>query len=199
MADTRNQSETAARGGPGLARQERGIQRSDPAFGSWGSPFEWMNRMSQEMDHAFDRLSRDLGFHRGSWVERRPFGLTSGQDIWSPRIEAFHKGDRFIVRAELPGLKKEDVNVELTEDALTIRGERKEERQEEREGYYHSESEYGQFYRTVPLPEGVISESAKASFRDGILEINIQAAPHEANRGRRLEISDASQAETQKK
>jgi HSP20 family protein len=102
------------------------------------------------------------------------------------------------VRAELPGLKKDDIQVELKEDVITIQGSRKEEHEEEREGYYHSEREYGQFYRTIPLPEGVISESAQASFKDGVLEITMQAPPAEATRGRRVEIKDAA-TETQKK
>jgi len=95
-------------------------------------------------------------------------------------------------------LKKDDIDVELTDDALTIRGERHDEHQEEREGYYHSEREYGQFHRTIQLPEGVIGESANASFRDGVLEVTMQAAPSEANRGRKLEIKEGSQHEPRK-
>ena len=113
--------------------------------------------------------------------------------MWFPRVEAIQKEDRFLVRADLPGLKKEDINVELTEDAITIHGERREERQDEREGYWRSEREYGEFHRTIPLPEGVISESAEATFRDGVLEITMQCAPEEANRGRRIDIRDASE------
>ena len=114
--------------------------------------------------------------------------------LWTPRIEAMQKGDQFVIRAELPGLKKEDVQIDLGENALTIRGERREEHQEERQGYFHSEREYGQFHRTVPLPEGVIAETAQASFRNGVLEITMQAPPAEASRGRRLEITDESQS-----
>jgi HSP20 family protein len=112
--------------------------------------------------------------------------------LWAPRIEAFQKNDQYIVRADLPGLKKDEVQVELTDEALTIRGERREQKEEEREGYYHSEREYGQFYRSIPLPEGVITESAKASFNNGVLEISMQAPPAET-RSRRLEIQEASE------
>jgi HSP20 family protein len=76
--------------------------------------------------------------------------------------------------------------------SLTIRGQRREQHEEEREGYFHSERQYGEFYRAVPLPEGAIGESAKATFRDGVLEVTMQAAPSETRRGRRLEIQDAS-------
>jgi HSP20 family protein len=73
--------------------------------------------------------------------------LTSGgRDLsWMPRIETVQRGDQYIVRAELPGLKKDDVQVDLGENTLTIRGERREEHEEERQGYFHSEREYGQF------------------------------------------------------
>jgi HSP20 family protein len=89
-------------------------------------------------------------------------------------------------------LKKEDVHVEVTDDAVTLEGERRSEQTEEREGYHHSEVSYGQFYRTIPLPQGTIAETAKATFKDGVLEITMQAAPAVANRGRRIEITDAN-------
>jgi HSP20 family protein len=172
-----------------LSRQNegRGMRRWDPAFGGITSPFELMDRMTQEMDRWFDRLTGSSGFPRALGLSRTPL---AGRRLesWIPRIEAGQKGDQFVVRADLPGLKKEDVDVEVTDEAITIRGERRDEQQEEREGYWRSEREYGQFFRTIPLPEGAIAENANASFRDGVLEITMPCAPSEANRGRRLEI-----------
>jgi HSP20 family protein len=175
-------------------REGQAMRRWDPTF---ASPFELMDRMSEEMDRWFDRATRNIGFPRTAGSHGL-FGSHTREGMWFPRIEAFQKGDAFIVRADLPGLTKEDLEVDLRDDAVTIRGERRDERQEQREGYWRSEREYGQFHRTIPLPEGVIAESAKATFRDGVLEISMQAAPAEANRGRRLEIKDGS-ADTQKK
>jgi HSP20 family protein len=194
MADTRTkQSDTTRESGrgQGLAHRERerqGMQRWEPQ--RFGGPFELFDRISDEMDRTFGRVFRDIGFPSGVFSSRR--AARGDQGIWTPRIEAFQQGDKFIVRAELPGLKKDDVQVELTDQALTLRGERRSEQQEEREGVYVTEREYGEFYRVIPLPEGVISESAQATFRDGLLEITLQAPPAEANRGRRLEIEDAS-------
>ncbi len=191
MAETKtNQSEKSHQALAPRERESRGeVQRWGP---SSGDPFEFMSRMSEEMDRTFDRLWRDFGLQRRrSWLPQGLVGRRSRQDIWAPTIEAFQKGDKFVVRAELPGLKKDDVDVQLTDDALTIRGERREEREEEREGYFHSERAYGQFYRVIPLPEGVIGESAEASFRDGVLDVTMQAAPAET-RGRKLEIEDTS-------
>jgi HSP20 family protein len=95
-----------------------------------------------------------------------------------------------VLRADLPGLAKEDVEVEVNEDSVTIRGERRHEREEEREGVYRSERSYGSFSRVVPLPEGTITDSAKATFRDGVLEVVMQAPGREVKRGRRIEIGE---------
>jgi HSP20 family protein len=177
-----------------LARQEpgRGVRRWDPGYGAFANPFELMNRMSEEMDRWFDDLTRGAGFARPF---RSPAGLRRGgfgAEAWVPRVEAGQRGDTFVVKADLPGLKKEDVEVDLTDDAITIRGERRDEHQEEREGYWRSEREYGHFQRTIPLPEGVIGESAEATFRDGVLEVTVKAPPAEASRGRRLEIREGA-------
>jgi HSP20 family molecular chaperone IbpA len=130
-----------------------------------------------------------------------PFGLTtrnawpfqSGRhgtsSLWTPQIETFQRGNEFVVHADLPGLKKDDVKLDITDDSITIEGERREEH-EDREGYYRSERSYGSFHRVVPLPEGAITDSAKARFNNGVLEIVVQAPPREVSRGRRLEIAD---------
>lgn len=201
MADTKaEQAQGRRQSGQGLAPRERdtrGMRRWESGSATFGSPFELMDRMGEEMDRWWGRMFGDVGFPRRS-MRSGGFGSPAAQGLWAPRIEAFQKGDRFIVRAELPGMKKDDVQVELTDEALTIHGERREEHEEEREGYYHSERQYGQFQRTVPLPEGVITESANASFRDGVLEVTMQAPPSEANRGRKLEIKDAAAGDMKK-
>jgi len=195
MAETKtNRSESSKEGSQGLARQERdrgGLQRRDS--GNWpASPFDLFDRMAEEMDRTVDRMFRNFGGTRSSWLAR-PFRSRGGEGLWSPRIETFQQGDRFIVRADLPGLKKDDVQVDVTDEAVTLRGERREEHEENREGYYRSEREYGQFHRTIPVPEGAITESAKATFNHGVLEISMQAPPAET-RGRRLEITEASES-----
>jgi HSP20 family protein len=167
-------------------RGEQGMRRPD-LFTL--SPFEFMRRMNEEMDRIFG----DFGFsRRTSMRQPGPGSALASQTIWAPRIEAFQQGDKFIVRAELPGLKKDDVEVNLTDDAITIQGQRQQEHREEREGFYHSERSYGSFYREIPLPDGAIADSADASFADGVLEVRVQAPPHEVSRGRKLEISEGT-------
>jgi HSP20 family protein len=188
MAQTRTETKrTEQETERAMTRQNegRGLRRWDPGLAS--NPFELMDRMSQEMDRWFERFIGGGAMPRGLGLWRTP---TTGRrmEAWFPRIEAGQKGDQFIVRADLPGLRKEDVDVEVTSDAITIRGERREEQQEEREGYWRSEREYGQFYRTIPVPEGAMADNANATFKDGVLEITMPCPPSEANRGRRLEI-----------
>jgi HSP20 family protein len=164
----------------GLARREStgGLSRST-------SPFSMMNRFADEMDRLFD----NFGFGRG-WLSSQGFGRgfgEMGQGMWSPQIEAFERKGEFIVRADLPGLNKDNVKVDITDDTLTIQGERKQEHEENREGYHRSERSYGSFCRTIPLPEGANTDEAKASFRDGVLEISMPA-PQREERRRQIEI-----------
>ena len=125
-----------------------------------------------------DRYFEDFGFG--------PSAI--GQAAWSPQIDVFQRGNDLVVRADLPGIKKEDVRVDISDNLLTIQGERKQEREEEHDGWYRNERSYGSFVRTIPLPEGTIADSAKATFNNGVLEIVLQAPPKEVGRGRRLEI-----------
>lgn len=111
-------------------------------------------------------------------------------EAWAPDVEVSQKNNELTITADLPGLKKDEVTVDINDDAVTIQGERQRQHREEREGYYHSERIYGSFYRVVPLPDGAISKQAKARFRDGVLEITIPAPP--ASSGRRLEITEES-------
>jgi HSP20 family protein len=133
-----------------------------------------------------DRLFEDFGFGRRL---ARPFAREASSQMWAPQVEVFQKNNELTIRADLPGLKREDITVEITDDDLCIQGDRKHEREEEREGYYRSERGYGSFCRVIPLPEGAIADQAKASFKDGVLEITMPAPP--ASKGRRLEISEA--------
>ena len=170
--------------------RQSGMTRREPPMPSlWASPFNLMNRFAEEMEHLFE----NFGMGRGRLMPNLRGGLwpqgwgEMGQAIWSPQIEVFEQKGQFIVRADLPGLNKEDVKIDITDDALTIQGERRQEHEESREGYYRSERGYGSFYRSIPLPEGVKADEAKANFRDGVLEITMPA-PQREQRRRQIEI-----------
>ena len=157
------------RGGTGISRRgEREL---------WTNPFSLMRRLSDEMDRAF---ASSLGLP--TW------GRSVEQAMWVPPVEVFERDNNLVVRAELPGMKKDDVKVEVTDDGLVIQGERKREHEEKREGYYRSERSYGQFFRAVPLPEGVDPEKAKAEFKDGVLQVEIPLPPSAQRKHREIPI-----------
>ncbi len=93
-----------------------------------------------------------------------------------------------MVQADLPGLNKDDIHVEVRDDAITIEGERRKEHEEHCEGYYRSERSYGSFLRTVPLPEGIEADKAEANFHDGVLEVSMPMPRQEERRRRQVEI-----------
>ena len=180
----------------GTTREERGIERSSSADRSSAAlasrsanPFNMLERFADEMDRVFE----NFGF--GGLRSRQSgsgFGLWSGGDMWTPELEIFHRNSELVIRADLPGLTKEDVKVDVSENQVTIEGERQRHHEEEREGLYRSERSYGKFYRTIPLPEGVIADQAKATFKNGVLEVTMPAPPESTRRGRRLEISEGA-------
>ena len=149
-----------------------------------------MRRFSEEMDQLFGDVFADFGTARRRLAPRGGHGFGFPQAQWAPPIEVLERDDRLVVRAELPGLSKDDVKVEVTDDLLTIAGERREEREETREGYRHSERRYGRFSRSVPLPEGVSPEDVRCTFQNGVLEITMPA-PQRVERSRRIEIQGA--------
>lgn len=175
----------------GIARRER---LSD--LGTV-SPFSVMRRFSEEME----RLFGDFGLGRGlASGFGREFGrLADLEDsMWLPQVEAFEREGQFIVRADLPGLTKDDINVDITEDAIKIRGERRQEKEENEEGFYRSERSYGSFYREIPLPGGAKAEEASATFSNGVLEINMPAPARQPG-SRRIQIGEGAEPEQRPK
>jgi len=138
--------------------------------------FPLLRRLSRDIDTFFDRFGLD-----------RPITL-SAEFAWTPDLEVLEKGNEFIVKADVPGMKREDIKVELTDNELTISGERKMEKEEKEKGFYRTERSYGSFFRTITLPEGVKTKDAKAVVKDGVLEIKMPMAKIEETK-RRLEIA----------
>jgi HSP20 family protein len=170
------------------ARRSTDLQRRSwaPNVGSLGlSPFSLVRRMMEDMD-----LMLDLGPTRtlGTTLAR-----TLPAAVWAPAIEMFQRDGQLVVRADLPGMSPDDVRIEVTDDTLTIEGERRSEVEIEDEDYYRSERTYGRFSRVIALPDGVDADNAQARFENGVLEVTIPLA-EEASRGRRLEIQGGAGA-----
>ena len=153
-----------------------------------------MRRISDEMDRLFENfgMGRSLfsGQEQGNWGEGEPVGQNA-PSMWSPHIEVCERNGKLLIQADLPGIKRDDINVRVEQDAIILQGQRNQEQTTNQSGYYRSERSYGSFYRTIPLPEGANTESATASFRDGVLEIELDA-PRQQLRGRMLEIRDSA-------
>jgi HSP20 family protein len=179
--------------GPGQTR-DIAPRTSAPPPTSPIAPFAIMRRFARDMDHLFEEFGLESGLHmprflsRGRELLRRETGFIPAE--WSPRVDVVEVKGQFVVRADLPGLSKDDVKVEINDDVITIQGERKQEKKEEREGYCYSECSYGSFYRAIPLPEGADASKATAEFRKGVLEVIVPAPACPEPKARRLEVRE---------
>jgi len=136
-------------------------------------PIDLLRRLSSEMEYM-------LGGFGGGQPASGPRTST-----WLPALEVFERDSHLVVRAELPGMRKEDVRVDLEGDSIVIEGERRREHEGKEAELYRSERSYGQFYRRITLPEECDAERAKAKFQDGILEITV---PMSEKRNQRRQI-----------
>ncbi len=141
-------------------------------------------RTLEDFHREFDRLFEE--FFRGFGLSRPAFDWPMGEFAPSVRVEEDDKEIR--VTAELPGVEEKDVNVQLSDNALTISGEKKEEREEKGKRVYHSERCYGMFRRVIPLPVEVDEEKAEASFKNGVLTVRLPKAEAEEGRRKRIEV-----------
>ena len=127
----------------------------------WCGPFRNVNDIQGEMNRLFDSL---FG---------RPATVLAGERMWAPLADTYETKDDLFVTLELPGIREKDVNVSITGDMLTVKGDRRFERDVTDEGYYRLERVYGKFERSIPLPIPVQVDKVKATYRDGVLEIRL--------------------------
>jgi HSP20 family protein len=153
-------------------------------------PFALMRQMTSEFDRWFGEPARP--FFRWPSLRRRAISEVG----WYPEIDVFERDNRLVTKIDLPGMKKEDVKVEVTDGQLAISGERKSEAEEKGEEFYRCEREYGSFYRSVPLPEGAKLEDVKATFADGVLEVSVPLPSRPEAKMRKVEIQDSAKGKT---
>jgi HSP20 family protein len=125
-------------------------------------------------------------------LARRP-RVQQGTEVteWAPAIDVVTEDGNLVVRAELPGVKQEDVDITLHNNVLTISGERKAEQEEERGGYYVRERRYGSFSRSLTVPEGVDESKIHARYNNGVLEVTVEGAA-EVQEPKRIQIEGSS-------
>jgi len=143
------------------SKKDSALQKSEATHARSMSPFE-------EMDRWMDQLSRGL-FHPSRWDWPTMPQLRTGM----PKVDVVERDNEVLIRAEVPGVKKEDLEVSMTDNTVTIKGHTSHEEKEEKGDYYRHEISKGSFSRTVALPGDVDNDKAKTKFKDGVLEVTV--------------------------
>jgi len=126
-------------------------------------PFQELDRMRRDMDRLWDSFFEDRPMvRRGDWMGE-----------WMPSLDLSETKNEFVVKAEVPGMTPKDIDISLSEGILTIRGEKKQEKEEKEENYHFVERSYGSFSRSIRLPGEVHSDKIKAAYKDGILRVTL--------------------------
>ena len=136
----------------------------------WQPRSEWMD-LPRDLERFFSDFGLDL------W---------KSDTIWQPAVDIVETKDSFEVKAELPGMKKDDIKIEFEDGVLTLTGERKSEKEDKDKNFYRMERRYGKFQRCFALPKNVKVEEIKASYKDGVLTVNIPKA--EEAKAKEIEI-----------
>jgi HSP20 family protein len=113
---------------------------------------------------------------------------------WMPQMEVLQRGDQLVVRADLPGLTPDDVQIEIEDGVLTVSGERRQSFEDRQDGFYRTERSYGAFSRSIALPDGVNEEQVQARFEHGVLEITAPLPQQPVSRSRRVQVQSGSGA-----
>jgi HSP20 family protein len=142
-------------------KETRSVAPWRPFMGITG----WERDMDRMLDDFFGRRTRPW------WPER--WFRADDMEVKPPIVDVFEEKDDIVVKAELPGMEKDNIEVNLTAHTLTIKGEKKKEDEIKEENYYRAERSYGSFLRTLDLPKDVRADKVKASFKNGILEIRM--------------------------
>jgi HSP20 family protein len=138
-------------------------------------PMRELNSLQAEMNRLFNT------------VFDSPAAGDGGMRRWVPAMDLVETGDAFVLRADLPGMRQEDVKLEIEDGVLTVSGERKAEHQAGEEGFYRLERAFGTFSRSLTLPKGIDADAVSATFDNGVLEVRVPKP--EASRPRRIEIA----------
>ena len=156
-------------------------QESKKEIAPWRRPFRGLTAWEGDFERMMeDFFGRRLTGPSGWWP--RGFGAAA------PAIDVYEEKDEVVAKAELPGLEKNDIEVNVIDHQLTIKGEKKEEQETKEKNFYRAERAYGAFFRTVELPADVESDRAKASFKNGVLEIHIPKTEEARKKSKQVRI-----------
>jgi len=142
-------------------------------------PFTEIETIRQQLDKAFDQraVTRD-----------------NSETAWMPALELVDAGDNFVLKAQLPGIDPNDIDVQVTPEAISISGERRYENTEEKLGYVRSEFRYGKFHRVLPLPAHIQNDSVQAEYKDGILTLTLPKVTEARNKVVKINLAEIAGA-----
>jgi HSP20 family protein len=152
---------------------------------------EWhpLSDLRREVDHLFDEFTSSLPFGRRKFDPESFRLFPRFHDAAVPAVDVVEEDRRFEITAELPGLTEKDIEVSMSDHSLTIKGEKKQEKEEKKKDFYLSERYYGAFRRSFSLPEGVDSRKIDATFKDGILRISLPKTAASQKKERKIAIT----------
>jgi len=151
------------------------------ALARWNPAGDLM-QMREEMDRLFNQFTRRGDGEEGTWI----------RGMWAPSVDIYENEDAFVLKAELPGFTKDDVQIELHNNRLTLRGERKQETEAKEDQYHRRERAYGRFERSFLLPTMIDADKVTATFKDGVLELRLPKS--EAAKPKRIAIHEGEGA-----
>ncbi len=160
MAKDSKGKEVAVKGAGGGKKEIAGEPR----------PLSPMRTWEREIERMFDDF---LHLRWPHFRELEPFRVARGLRLRAPSLDMYEEKNDVIVKAEMPGMTKDNIEITLTGSTLTLKGEKKKEEEVKEKDYYRSEREYGAFLRTIELPAEVKGEGVKATFTDGVLEVRL--------------------------
>lgn len=165
-------------------KETKELAKHEPtrAVSTFGTAERWFDEAERWFENEF---RRPFSMMRPFWTPR--LRAAEFEEI-TPSVDVFEEGDEVVVRAELPGMKKEDINVSITDSTVMITGEKKQEEKVEKKNYYRMERSYGSFTRSFALPSEVETEKAKANFKEGVLEIRIPKSAEAKEKEKKIRI-----------
>ena len=148
----------------------------------WGTT--WTNPMAllNDMDRLFDEFRAEM---ETTFLPPRHM---AGEMVRQPLVDLADNGKEYLVKAELPGIRKEDLNVEVAENSIEISAEKKVEEKEEKKGYIRRERRYASFYRSIPLPDQILPDDAEADLKEGVLTIKLPKAQPSEKKTKKLPV-----------
>ncbi len=166
-----------------IRRKEKDKKKEELVPADYWGPTS-MNPMAVMRD--MDRLFEDF---RSEWENAFMYPKGGAIDVVrQPLVDLADNGREYTVKAEVPGVNKEDLNIEVSEDTIEISAESKEERKEEKSGYIRRERRYASFYRSIPLPEDVLPDKVSADLKEGVLTVTLPKAAPADKKGKKVPV-----------